>query len=707
MIEKLKNFWEKGYLHISIAAAFFALFCRPDRVGVYDWSKEVFFFQYIKLSFTGFGSLPFFWWERSDLLGYPTIIETAYFISNPESFIFSPFSLLLPFLNAVVAIKLMFIVHFGIGVWGAFKLKKALNWSDAQFRIFAGLFFLSPIILQHLAVGYFPWMNLFFFPWFFYLIAQSNMRVRVLGLAVIFGLTTLQGGTHPLVWFVFLYGLYTLFAALHRRSLRMPAELLLAGMGTALLSLVRLSLTFQVFSDFQHGVTNGYNLSQFLKWGLIPTHFPEYTPHYAEEFINGIGFWDGGTYWGISLLLFLFLFAFLPGKYRQEQQAPGPDNIAFLLAALVLFVLSFYHLYETLIDTILSVLPIPFLSGAESYPFRFTIPAFFGFTFVAAQWFPAVWKRLGMEKPVESFYSLPLWGRIGSLLSALYSRLVEKTRRAAALLKRLWELLLPVSSALLVMLIAVLLASFLFKSLLWEPFRTVLQAAYEGSDSRLGLLTESMSGRDLIPFETYLNKAEMRYRDTQRLLLQISFLIAAAISLEQNLLCSIRWLQERWREIREHFLQPHTSAFLLVETLLLLPLAYSTLMWALLGSSNPAEGMRALGYEVYPPVVEVAPDSVALEIRYAPDELLFSSNEPLDGVQVTLPEIPARDGNFLLNSSNLIRVEADEALAFRITGGNEARVSVDKRPFWITGGITLLMWAAAVVLLVKNDTIYS
>ena len=133
----------------------------------------------------------------------------------------------------------------------------------------------------------------------------------------------------------------------------------------------------------------------------------------------------------------------------------------------------------------------------------------------------------------------------------------------------------------------ILLASYALKSLLWEPFVSILSAAYEGSDPRWQFLTDHMSNRDLIPLDTYINKANTRTEEIQGMLLHFSYLVYFVLFLEQNFKKIAAWLLKRWREIRLHFCQPATAAHLLAELLLLLPLAYSTWMWVLLGTNTP------------------------------------------------------------------------------------------------------------------------
>lgn len=697
---RLKRFWQSGYLYITSASILFLIFCRPDKVGSYDWSKELYFFQFIKLSFTNYGSFPFFWWERSGLMGYPTIINTAYFISNPESFLFSPFSPLLFILNPVIVTKLIFVIMFAFGVWGTIKLKKQLAWSNHQFRIFAGLFLFSPIIIQHLSVGYFPWINLFLAPWVFYFLAHSDTKRKILGLSMLFGLTALQGGAHPLVWFIALYGFYSLFQAIHKRSFQPVLELLLVGIGTFLLSLVRITLTFQAFSNFTHGISDGYTFQAFAKWGLIPTHFPEPTNHYVEGFIDGISMWDGGTYWGLSVFVFFMLFFVIKKAAKQDKHSQINPS-AMLFAALILFVFSFYNLYTSTVYFVTSIISIPFLHGAESCAYRFSIPAFMGFTFVTSQWFPILWTRINLAKYIQRVLELQLWKKIENAASTAYQWIKEKIPANARSITNAWRFAIKISVYPLAICLVILLLSFPAKALLWGPFSRIIQNAYEGTEPRLQFLTDQMDNRTEIAFEIYLQKAENLYRFIQSNLLDISLLIIILWFLDKYLHLILSWTHKRVSSILKNFGSPQTLANLSFETILLLPMFYSSLMWMLFGTHVPVEKMTAMDYQLDPPILELRPSSTEITLNHAPDEVAISSKSSLQGSVITFKEIPYKDRAFLNIPDNAEFTEINDSLALSVTSGNEVRLSVKKKTFLLTGGLTAASWILSVLLLLR------
>lgn len=91
MKTKIYSLWEKGYLYLALSMLFFLLNQLSGRVGVFDWRKEIAYFQFIKESFTTFHSLPWFWWNKpQNLASYPGVSYTSNFVGNPETMLFLP-----------------------------------------------------------------------------------------------------------------------------------------------------------------------------------------------------------------------------------------------------------------------------------------------------------------------------------------------------------------------------------------------------------------------------------------------------------------------------------------------------------------------------------------------------------------------------------------------------------------------------------------
>ena len=116
-------------------------------VGIYDWDKEVLYTTYIKTSLQDNQQLPFFLWNSVQLEGYPAVDQSAFFASNPETMLFTPFLPLLLLFSPAFFLKLLVLLNALVGYAGILALSRRLNWNAGQTRIFSALFLLSPIII--------------------------------------------------------------------------------------------------------------------------------------------------------------------------------------------------------------------------------------------------------------------------------------------------------------------------------------------------------------------------------------------------------------------------------------------------------------------------------------------------------------------------------------------------------------------------------
>jgi len=217
------------------------------------------------------------------VVGYPAISVSSFFLANPETFAFSPFVLLLFWLDTLFFMKFLVCAFCAIGIIGILRLSRKLNWQDGQRRIFLALFLFSPIVIQHIAIGYFPWLNLYLFPWLVLFLVEEGFLKRVLGCASVLALILLQGGVHPFVWFVIFIGFYAFVRFIQKPGLRFILFMVALIILTTLLSLVRISTSAQTFADFKQGFFNGYSLNGFITWGLTP---PVFTPADMDEWLN-------------------------------------------------------------------------------------------------------------------------------------------------------------------------------------------------------------------------------------------------------------------------------------------------------------------------------------------------------------------------------------------------------------------------------------
>ena len=160
LFTKLQLFRKHGYSLLAFIAILVFLFY--PNIGMYDWEKEVLYCEFIKTSILEYKVFPMFMWNSSHLVGYPAVDQSAFFVGNPETFLFSPFIPLLLMLPPVLFLKLQVLIHFLIGWAGIQALSKICSWQPRQNRIFSALFLFSPIIIQHIALVFLPMAAIFF-----------------------------------------------------------------------------------------------------------------------------------------------------------------------------------------------------------------------------------------------------------------------------------------------------------------------------------------------------------------------------------------------------------------------------------------------------------------------------------------------------------------------------------------------------------------
>jgi hypothetical protein len=673
MMKVFNTFWRKGYFYILLAGILMLVFFIDSRVGMYDWKKEIAYFNFIRISLSQYHSLPLFWWNPQTLSSYPAISISSFFLANPETFSLSPFIILLYWMDALIFMKILACVFCAIGIIGIFRLRKKLKWQDGQFRIFLALFLFSPIIIQHLAIGYFPWLNLYFFPWLVFFLIDEDMVKRMIGCSSILALTLLQGGIHPFIWFFVFIGLYSLVHFIQKPG---PAFILflIASIGlTILLSFVRVSTSAQTFSDFQQKFFNGYSWNGFITWGLTP---PVFTPSnmddiepFIESYNNGVPYWDGAIYWGAVLPLVLILFFVLVDQRKINKKGQNGEQQLILfsmaIASLLITFLSFGNLYQIMITTISEWVKIPALQAMEKYPFRFAILGYFGFSFVISHYINEV---LVMVKKPITFFSLFL------------DRLKKKSLnyRNTPIIKRIFHWLMVVS--------VLYLMSLLIRSTLFSWLEPAIVSAHEGVGN--AWLAGLMSRRLIIPAAAYILKAHNFYAGVQSILLLVTLtgwgnylLYRFSGKVASFLTSPFQFLQNRMD--------------ILVEVILVIPLLFSSGMWMRVALATPYD--HKLPVDLISPEITVQPSLSSVDLTPTSSQLSIMLKKPAEVRELIINPIKYSDLRFLQADDPGIRW-FDNNGSLGLSTGKNAHILITVKPesylpaFWIT----VASWLSAI-----------
>ncbi len=630
MKNKLYRFWETGYGYIAIAILIFLIYALNNRIGTYDWQKEVAYFQYIKASLTSYHSLPWFWWNKLDNIAwYPAISQTSIFISNPETMLFSPFTPLLFLMDVLPYVKLLALIHCAIGIAGSFALKKRLQWDLHQFRIYSILFLLSPIILQHLSIGYNPWLNLFFFPWLIYFVSDEKTTSSILGTSMVLGLILLQGGTHIFIWFAMLISLYSLLKAYFEKNWKFLFRLLGIFCLAALLSSVRIYATSQAYADFLRSPDPGYNPLNFMTWALVP---PVLIPPFKSFFIQlkwmEVPSWDAAIFWGLALvMIFILIKNYASYKHKLSTSHSNQKHRvmydALLIASSILLILSFYSLFPSIISTVNNIIHIPFSEAVEKYPYRLAIPAFLGFSVVIAA------------------YSKEIFRTIEDYLHRL-SR--------SSIISKFVRVLKYSSITIFVILTTTLIASFFFSRIIQKNIYNSIQTAYYGTGNFW--LSKFMESRSVYSLEYYINRADKFYSQAQISLLLFLTGIAIFVIVFLFLKSKIR------------------KAEYAIELVLLVPFVFASVMWLSVGISIPFNEYPA--QTILPPDVITKPADAKLKIDVSPQRFTIIPQEGIQAVEYNFPEISYADSKSLFVASNNAKISD--------LNGKMSLVPLDNRP---------------------------
>ena len=581
-------------------------------------------------------------------------------------------------------LKVLVLIHFLIGWAGIHVLSKTCGWQARQTRIFSALFLFSPIIIQHIAIGYLPWINLFFFPWLLYFLLSDNSLKKWLGSSIVLALMMLQGGLHVFVWSGIFVAFFSFFRTILRKDVKSLLILLTSGLSACLLALPRVFTSFQSFSTFGQKFFSGYSLRAFLKWALIPPFFTPSTmdniEFFIEEYIDGVPYWDGNLFWGFLLICVIVLPFVIGLSYKDKDNSAVPgrraDILALAASSTFILLLSFDGLYEKGISFISELIHIPALTGMEKYPFRFAIPAYFGFAFVVA-WY---WENY-----------LDFFTRVLNQTRELAVDFWRFFLRFAANLRRHKKTFAWLGS-ILVFLCLVFLA---LKSPILEWINSQITLAYteQGAD----LLSGLMEHAGTIPLTHYFTKAETLFSYLYRTLV-----ILAVVSVGLWLIAVTH--KPGKQEVDKPLLRELSFPLWLLEALVVIPLLLAFGMWWRVSLATPQDTLPE--FTMQAPIVSLAGVSDTLiipEIKYSPLSLELDVSKEMIGKTLVLNQIPYHDTRFLeLEARNVVFVEKEGKTALEIKQAGLISIRVKNLPVIVSVVVAGVLWAVSGWILIKS-----
>jgi hypothetical protein len=296
--------WTLLYFSAGLAtiALWYGSFLLDANVGIWDWSKERFYFTVLLESLrhgrlpAAFLALP----PSIDKLNFLPLVASRSYFANPEVVAFSPF-FVFAFLPAIAFIKLYFFLHLIAALVGTWLLARRLALPPpADLALFA-LAFLNPWLMQHLAIGYSTHITYCWFPLLLALLLDGAVALA----AALMALVLYEGGLHLTVWLNLALGVYALASLATRERLVVWLRLAWFWLLSALLCAPRLYATAIAYRLAARSMRPSYHRASEL-WGLLTDdRSPLYQVPAAFRKYNVL-FYDGSLFVG---RIFLIVFA--------------------------------------------------------------------------------------------------------------------------------------------------------------------------------------------------------------------------------------------------------------------------------------------------------------------------------------------------------------------------------------------------------------
>ncbi|MFP5257917.1 MAG: hypothetical protein ACLGQH_02725, partial [Acidobacteriota bacterium] len=399
---------------LAVTVLLYGQFVLTDRVGILDWSKDLYYFALLYDSLRSFGQLPLSFLVIPPQIDWFSTLQDLSYWSNPEVISLSPLLPLAFVLPFMAFVKAYFGLHLLAGIWGIRFLARRLGFDLVQALTLLVLFLGNPWLVQHLAIGYSPQISLCLLPAMAACLARPVWRPLDLAGACLLAATVFyQGALHLFVWTTLAVGCFAVLLAVIRRQ---PAVLWRVGAffaGSLILVAPKAYAVQAVYGSWRRVPGSGYASLADL-WGLITDdvfplfQFPETYSHCH------VAFYDGSILMGpvfVALCLGLvteYVVRLARGGGRQVRK--NATTLAALLAALVFCILG----WGTVWGRVCALLtPL----ASEIYPFRFLfITLNFLFFFIVSRLGP--WPGPGPGR----WRALAILACMAAVCATLYAR---------------------------------------------------------------------------------------------------------------------------------------------------------------------------------------------------------------------------------------------------------------------------------------------
>jgi hypothetical protein len=349
-------------------------FLFTQKVGIWDWDKESYGVLFLKSALKAGSVIPLsFITIPHDIATYPALFQSASYWANPEVLTLSPFVLFLPLVSVPVFFKLYFLGHLLIAAAATYLLGRRLGLRTISTVLLFVLVFLNPWLLQHLTIGYTPWITACYVP----LVVASLLRPLTLAWfvtgTVADSLILYEGGLHLFLWVNATIVLVAAALAAFRRTASHLRPVGLVLLGTTILTLPKLVAIHGAYGGdwrFQSRAIQSSYAGAHDLWGLLTDTTTNLYDLPRAYHVYGTGVYDGAMFTGrVFLATLVVLLALLVVRTIRRERGVAASWALLTVAALWL-VLGWNGVWRTLAGWI----------GAlhfEIYPFRFLEVAVF------------------------------------------------------------------------------------------------------------------------------------------------------------------------------------------------------------------------------------------------------------------------------------------------------------------------------------------
>ncbi len=356
---------------VALILLWYRNFLFTPRIGIGDWQKDSFYLNYLESSLKEFSEIPLsFLRFPPDLLRYPIPGATASYWANPEVITFSPLLILLLFMESVTFYKVSFVLYLSIGAYGCYRLGRRLQLPAVGGTLLFVTIILNPWLLQHIAMGYTPWMSFCLLPLLTELLADRRLGSgKLAAAAALNGLLVYGGALHLFVWYNGAAVIFLLVYSLRKRDWQILARFYLYLLLSGLLILPKAIAALSVLHELRRQPQGSYGSVADL-WGLFTDKTSPLYDVPTSYSIHGVALYDGSVYTGSWFVILLGVCVILAGwRWRKHRPEPLP-LLETIITATLFLILGFNGIWPMLAKA------VPLLDS-EVYPWRFLFVTLF------------------------------------------------------------------------------------------------------------------------------------------------------------------------------------------------------------------------------------------------------------------------------------------------------------------------------------------